>query len=217
MTTLYEHNPTCDLRTYAAAQAACHHLSLLDADQQPVGRPAAQLLAQVPLLVPGVRPTGPSHTNVLHTRAGAGAARRVRRAAVRAGDADGGVRAHDHGLGVFEPKGHSLPPKRLVAAHFHCHAPTCLSISLLPCAPNSTTACLDKRLMCRESPLYGGVGPALDLKRFDEPGYIAQPPALGRRRARPEAAAPPSARMMCRRGEDEFHLRPPRGDGAGCR
>ena len=31
--------------------------------------------------------------------------------------------------------------------------------------------------MCRESPLYGGTG-SLDLKRFDEPGYIAQPPCL---------------------------------------
>ena len=63
---------------------------------------------------------------------------------------------------------------KLVAAHFHCHAPTCLSISLYSCAPNSTTTCLDKRLMCREAPLYGGTG-SLDLKRFDEPGYIAIP------------------------------------------
>ena len=32
-------------------------------------------------------------------------------------------------------------------------------------------------LLCRQEPVYGGTG-RLDLPKFDEPGYIAQPPCL---------------------------------------
>ena len=180
MTTLYEHNPTCDLRTYAGGQVACHHLwSLLDADQQiPWADQPLNYSHKFRFWFQEYDPTGPSHTNVLHTSCwGLGSPVEYDVPQCAPGTPTAECVHTITGLGVFEPKGHSLLTKRLVAAHFHCHAPTCLSISLYSCAPNSTTTCLDKRLMCRESPLYGGTG-SLDLKRFDEPGYIAQPPCL---------------------------------------
>lgn len=56
--------------------------------------------------------------------------------------------------GTFQGNG------KLVAAHFHCHAPTCLSVSLYR---NDTG-----ELLCREVPVYG----------LNEPGFISQPPCL---------------------------------------
>ena len=63
-------------------------------------------------------------------------------------------------------------------AHFHCHAPTCLNVALYRCASgtevcNATTG----ELLCSETPVYGGTGAAAD-PRFDEAGFIFQPPCL---------------------------------------
>ena len=49
------------------------------------------------------------------------------------------------------------------------HAPTCLSVAMYR---NDTG-----ELLCVERPVYGGTG-QVDEKRFDEPGYILQPPCL---------------------------------------
>ena len=38
----------------------------------------------------------------------------------------------------------------MAAAHFHCHAPTCLSVAMY----NNATG----ELICREEPLYGATG-----------------------------------------------------------
>jgi hypothetical protein len=57
----------------------------------------------------------------------------------------------------------------LVTVHFHCHAPTCLRMELW----NNNTG----ELICSQEPIYGGTG-AIDLDRFDEPGYLATPPCL---------------------------------------
>ena len=66
----------------------------------------------------------------------------------------------------FAPtKGRILP----VVAHLHCHAPTCLSMSI----HNNATG----ELLCQENASYGGTH-AVDEKRFDEPGYIAVPPCV---------------------------------------
>lgn len=66
-----------------------------------------------------------------------------------------------------------------VAAHYHCHAPTCLSMEIWT---NSTGelrcevggGCTGGELLCREEPYYGqgaNMGPATgDSDRFDEPG-----------------------------------------------
>ena len=54
----------------------------------------------------------------------------------------------------------------MVAAHFHCHAPTCLRVELW----NNDTG----TLLCAQEPVYGGSG-VIDRPTFDEPGYIATP------------------------------------------
>ena len=45
--------------------------------------------------------------------------------------------------------------------------------------PPSATDCDERTgsLLCREDPIYGGTGSIANPK-FDEPGYIAQPPCL---------------------------------------
>ena len=56
----------------------------------------------------------------------------------------------------------------LAAMHHHCHAPTCLRLDVW----NADTS----ELICRVEPVYGGTGGYVsDDKRFDEPGYVANP------------------------------------------
>ena len=69
----------------------------------------------------------------------------------------------------------------MVAAHHHCHAPTCLKVELY----NDET----DELLCGQAPVYGGTG-AIDLPAYDEPGYIATPPCLWGR-AQDGLQAPP--------------------------
>jgi hypothetical protein len=78
---------------------------------------------------------------------------------------------------THEISGVVTPPKKnmhFVGAHYHCHAPTCLSMEIY----NNNTG----ELLCREEPYHGegadvsGKGspttPGKD--HFDEQGYIAQ-------------------------------------------
>lgn len=59
----------------------------------------------------------------------------------------------------------------IAAMHFHCHAPTCLAMEII----NNRTG----ELICRQEPVYGGTGAkTVAGTRFDEPGYILQPPCL---------------------------------------
>ena len=59
---------------------------------------------------------------------------------------------------------------RPVVAHMHCHAPTCLEMSLY----NNRTGAL----ICRERAVYGGTGHTPDRPSMDEPGFIAVPPCV---------------------------------------
>jgi len=70
--------------------------------------------------------------------------------------------------GVLTPGGVN---NYLAAIHFHCHAPTCLEMAIY----NNATG----ELICSEKPIYGGTN-RLDATgpKFDEPGYILQPPCL---------------------------------------
>ena len=68
--------------------------------------------------------------------------------------------------GVVRPAGDNL---HVAAMHFHCHAPTCLAMEIW----NNRTG----ELLCRQEPVYGGTG-RVDLPKFDETGYILQPPCL---------------------------------------
>jgi hypothetical protein len=66
-----------------------------------------------------------------------------------------------------------------VALNFHCHAPTCLSMSVYACeigTPLEDCNATVGKLLCEQWPVYGGTGaPQLNGTRFDEPGYIAIP------------------------------------------
>jgi len=59
----------------------------------------------------------------------------------------------------------------VAAAHYHCHAPTCLALEVW----NNLTG----ELLCREEPYHGR---GTDLKpggnKYDQAGYIYQPPCL---------------------------------------
>jgi hypothetical protein len=68
--------------------------------------------------------------------------------------------------GVVTPGGDNL---HMAAMHFHCHAPTCLAMEIW----NNHTG----ELLCRQEPIYGGTG-KIDIAKFDETGYISQPPCL---------------------------------------
>ena len=48
-------------------------------------------------------------------------------------------------------------------------APTCLEMAIY----NNVTG----ELVCSQKPIYGGTG-KIDVAKFDEPGYILQPPCL---------------------------------------
>merc|ERR1712188_312952 len=75
--------------------------------------------------------------------------------------------------GTFAPTPSNI---KLVAAHFHCHAPTCLSVALY----NNNTG----DLICKEQPVYGqdrGGNPGsghIEPGPFNEAGYIAVPPCV---------------------------------------
>ena len=170
-------NPTCDMRTYAGGQIACQHgWSLLDADQ-PI--PWADQPLEFSLKFRfWVQPYNASyHQHV--SRVSWGIASPVEfdvpqcAAGVPGCSFDAASRTWLHTItGTYEGSG------SLVAAHFHCHAPTCMSISMYRCdnahvAPEDCSA-ETGTLLCEERPIYGQGGEG----RFDEEGFIAQPPCL---------------------------------------
>jgi len=63
----------------------------------------------------------------------------------------------------------------LVHAAFHCHAPTCMSITLYRCAPG-TVVCnaTSGELLCEEKPVFG----TNNSQPFNEVDFILQPPCL---------------------------------------
>ena len=76
-------------------------------------------------------------------------------------------------VGIQKPS--TKPNTHLAVAHFHCHAPTCLSMSI---ANNATG-----EMLCRSFPTYGGRNPTQRHAnntggRFQEAGFVAVPPCL---------------------------------------
>jgi len=169
-------NPTCDLRTYAGGQIACHHMfSLLDADQE-IPWADRPLEYQLKFRFWFQEYNASYHQDV--QRATWGIASPVEYDVPRCGEGIQGCSKQDDGTWIHTITGTFAGGGRLVAAHFHCHAPSCLSISMYRC-PKGTKVCNASTgtLLCREEPVYGGVG-KVDLPRFDEPGFILQPPCL---------------------------------------
>eukprot|EP00051_Salpingoeca_urceolata_P026537 m.477668 g.477668 ORF g.477668 m.477668 type:complete len:870 (+) comp20913_c0_seq1:229-2838(+) len=166
---LAQHNPTCDVRTYAGGQTACHHMwSLLDADQEiPWADKPLQYQMKFRFHFQNYEPASgskpASHQNVKRTTWGIASP-----VEYDVPQCPAGTPTKDciHKItGLFAAPSNT----KLVAAHFHCHAPTCLDVTMY----NNETG----EIICREQPLYGGTG-KIDRKSMDEPGYIAVPPCL---------------------------------------
>ena len=163
-------NPTCDIRTYVGGLATCHHgWHLLDAEQpipwpdQPITYYMKYRLYFQEYSPPQVPGQPASHINAFDiTWSIAG----------QTGEYD--VPRCEPGTPTeqctHEISGTIVPPGtdyHFVAAHYHCHAPTCLSLEIW----NNRTG----ELLCKEVPYHGGAAEmGSDSDRFDEPGYIAQ-------------------------------------------
>lgn len=169
-------NPTCDLRSYSGGQTACHHMfSLLDADQD-IPWPDQPLEYHLKFRFWVQEYNASYHTDVSRTTWGI--ASPVEYDVPKCAPGIMGCEQQKDGSWVHTITGTYEGGGRLVAAHFHCHAPVCLSIAMYRC-PKGTKVCnaTSGELLCRESPVYGGTG-RVDEPRFDEPGYILQPPCL---------------------------------------
>jgi hypothetical protein len=177
---LFQKNPTCDARTYVGGQITCHHMwSLLDADQE-IPWPDQPVEYRLKFRF-WVQPWNASyHTNI--RRVTWGIASPVEYDIPQCAEGMPGCSRNvvdgtwQHTItGTYNGTG------KLVAAHFHCHAPACLSVAMYRC-PRSLVAAGQVcdagtgELLCEERPVYGGHGKS--PLRFDEPGFILQPPCL---------------------------------------
>jgi len=174
MELLEQQNPTCDLRTYAGGQIACHHMfSLLDADQE-IPWPDQPLEYQLKFRFWYQDYDASYHHQVKRTTWGIGSP--VEYDVPKCEDGMHGC-AHDetgdwiHTIsGTYKATGSGAV--NLVAAHFHCHAPTCKSVKMYR-NWNGTHG----DLLCEQVPIYGGTGKVPE-KRYDEQGFILVPPCL---------------------------------------
>lgn len=166
-------NPTCDLRTYVGGQIACHHMfSLLDADQ-PIPW-VDQPLEYVLKFRFWVQEYDPSyHRQVFRTTWGI--ASPVEFDVPQCAEGIEGCAKEVDGTWVHTIAGTFNGDGALVHAAFHCHAPTCLSMTLYRC-PLGTDVCnaTSGELLCEERPVYG----VNNSQPFNEVGFILQPPCL---------------------------------------
>lgn len=174
-------NPTCDIRHYRGGQWACHHMwSLLDADQ-------TIPWVDQPLVFHHkyrfwVQPYNESYHTKLTLGEMAGSALLIGSPweldVPKCAPGVLGCSLQD-GTWIHTIKGNKIGSHNFVALNFHCHAPTCLSMSVYACDKGTALADCDEtvgKLLCETLPAYGGTGnPALKGTRFDEPGYIAIP------------------------------------------
>lgn len=181
-TNVLEHkNPTCDIRHYRGGQWACKHKwSLLDADQEIPW-------ADQPLVFHHkyrfwVQPYKKGYHTPLTLGETVGSALLL-----------GSPWEYDvpkcmpdiagcsmvNGTWIHTVNGSMVGQHTFVTFNGHCHAPTCLSMSVYACAKGTALADCNEnvgKLICRTQPVYGGSGhPVLNGTRFDEPGYIAIP------------------------------------------
>lgn len=96
-----------------------------------------------------------------------------------------------NGTWIHTVTGSKYNNEEMVTLNMHCHAPTCLSMSVWACpmgmsledCGNATSAreaeARGYKLLCQEDPVYGGSGDShVAGTRFDEDGYIAIPDCL---------------------------------------
>ena len=188
---LEQQNPTCDIRTYTNGQTACHHMwSLLDADQD-IPWPDQPIEYRLKFRF-WVQPYNSTyHTNVHRTVWGI--ASPTEYDVPKCSEGIPGCSFHrlesEHiGLkdSVSEGKWvHTIRGTfsagnvgKLVSAHFHCHAPTCLRTALYLCDGGTGDQGCDEttgRLLCEENAVKAEGN---KWERFEEPGFIYQPPCL---------------------------------------
>ena len=180
-TILTQRNPTCDIRHYKGGQWACQHMwSLLDADQRIPW-------ADEPLVFHHkyrfwVQP----YDAKVHTPVVLG---ETHGSALLLGSpweydvpacADGVAGCSlVGGTWIHTITGNHMGNHKFAALNNHCHAPTCLSMSVYRCAKGTALddcSVATGELVCETRPVYGGTGaPGIAGSRFDEPGYIAIP------------------------------------------
>ena len=169
---LFERNPTCDVRSYVGGLQVCKHMwSLLDQAQ---GQPwPDQPLEYYQKYRFYYQDYEPGFHVVSHPRVSWGIAAAGGHAEYDVPKCEPGTPAGEceHTIwGVVTPGADPVwGDLHLAAVHMHCHAPTCLAMEVW----NNRTG----ELLCRQEPVYGGTG-KIDLDKFDEPGYILQPPCL---------------------------------------
>jgi hypothetical protein len=173
---LAQKNPTCDIHTYTGGQIACHHLwNLLDAEQEIPWPDQPQVYHQKFRF--WVQPYNESfHHQLTHTTWGI--ASPVEYDVPKCEKGMLGCEQTADGNWIHTISGTWSATGKLVAAHFHCHAPTCLSMVMYRC-PKGTTVCnaTTGEEICGERPVYGGTGKIVNPS-MDEPGFILQPPCL---------------------------------------
>jgi len=163
-------NPTCDIRTYTGGQIACHHMfSLLDADQEIpwVDQP---LKYHLKFRFWYQDYDASYHKNVKRSTWGIGSL--VEYDVPKCAADIQGCELDSNGDWIHTIRGTYTGNDYMVAAHFHCHAPTCRSIKMYR-DWNGTHG----ELMCEERPVYGGTG-QVDQQKYDEEDFILQPPCL---------------------------------------
>ena len=94
-------------------------------------------------------------------------------------DADTPGCSFENGTWIHTITGNTIGNATMSAINFHCHAPSCLSMSVYSCPIDTLlkncNATIGK-LVCHQAPVYGGTKhPSLNGTRFDEPGFIAVP------------------------------------------
>ena len=168
-------NPTCDLRTYVGGLSTCHHgWKLLDADQDvPWQDQQLEYFMKFRLYYQEYDPTGgkgggPTHVPVEDITWSIAGSVGEYDVPVCAPGTPAAQCTHTITGTVVAPFAENGDPLHFVAAHYHCHAPTCLSQEIR--WGNATG-----ELLCKETPYHGGQG-ALGPsgKKYDEEGYIAQ-------------------------------------------
>jgi hypothetical protein len=182
-------NPTCDIRTYLGGLSTCHHgWHMLDADQdvpwmdQPISYYMKYRLYYQEFQ--GASSTTTTTSNDEDTEGGNSTIVTTTTPAshINAFDLTWSIAGATGEYDVprcpegtptnecfHEISGSIVPPGtdfHFVAAHYHCHAPTCISLEIW----NNRTG----ELLCKETPYHGAASAATQADRFDEPGYIAQ-------------------------------------------
>ena len=188
-------NPTCDIRHYRGGQWACHHMwSLLDAEQD-IPWPDQKLVFHHKYRF-WVQPFTEGYHTPVHY--GSGSQLLIGSPweydVPKCAEGMAGCSRRSDGTWIHTVTGSKYNNEEMVTLNFHCHAPTCLDMSVYACpmgmsldaCGNATSAeeaeARGYKLLCKQEPVYGGSGnPHVAGTRFDETGCErsngrAQPP-----------------------------------------